>query len=52
MIYGGKGEERKKRLTEAGYDYYAIQRIVTSRERNSSAKYYEIKKRWHTICDC
>lgn len=43
-IYGGRDEERKKRLTEAGYDYDAIQRIVTSRMRKSSAKYYVIKK--------
>ena len=24
----GNGNERKKRLTEAGYDYYAVQRRV------------------------
>jgi len=24
----GNGKERKDRLTEAGYDYYAVQKIV------------------------
>lgn len=44
MVYGGNGEDRKKRLTDAGYDYNAIQTIVNSRLSKPSAEYYVIKR--------
>lgn len=42
----GNGEERKKRLTEAGYDYNAIQKIVNGMLNSTpkpQAVYYTIK---------
>ena len=34
----GNGEERKQRLTEAGYDYTAVQSIVNALVKDSSYK--------------
>ena len=39
----GNGEDRKKRLTEAGYDYNAVQTIVNSMVK-PSVEYYTVKK--------
>lgn len=42
----GNGNDRKARLTSAGYDYDSVQSIVNSRLRSnlSTAKYYTVKK--------
>lgn len=60
----GNGDERKQRLTEAGYDYNAVQSIVNGSTSNqqSSSRYYTVKQgdtlsqigaklgvNWHTI---
>lgn len=62
----GNGEERKQRLTEAGYDYNTIQGIVNGSTSNqqSSSRYYTVKRgdtlsqigaklgvNWHTIAN-
>lgn len=39
--YWGNGDERKKRLKDAGYDYKAIQKIVN--EKMQTRQYYTIK---------
>ena len=41
----GNGDERKRRLTEAGYDYAAVQKIVTQLlNQQTAAKTYTVKK--------
>lgn len=43
----GRGEERKKRLTEAGYDYNAIQKIVNEMldsKQPAQPTYYVVKR--------
>lgn len=41
----GNGDERKRRLTEAGYDYDSIQAIVNSKAKPVTAPtYYTVKK--------
>lgn len=40
----GNGEERKRRLTEAGYDYNAVQAIVNQKVSKPSYKTYTVKK--------
>jgi len=40
----GNGDDREKRLTDAGYDYNTIQSIVNSILMNSSQKTYTVKK--------
>lgn len=45
MECGGNGEDRKKRLTDAGYDYNIIQNIVNNRLRpENNYVYYTVKK--------
>lgn len=39
----GNGDERKRRLTEAGYDYDSIQAIVNSKVK-PAVEYYTVKK--------
>ena len=39
----GNGSERKKKLTAAGYDYDAIQRLVNKQLSNNTAQYYTVK---------
>ena len=39
----GNGDERKKKLTEAGYNYNEIQQIINDR-LSSGKKYYTVKK--------
>lgn len=43
----GNGEDRKNRLTQAGYDYYAVQSIVNQKlgaGKSSGAEYYTVQK--------
>ena len=40
----GTGEDRKNRLTQAGYDYYKIQAIVNSKLINKNIIHYKVKK--------
>ena len=49
MIAGkwGNGEDRKNRLTQAGYDYYAVQSIVNQKlgaGKSSGAEYYTVQR--------
>lgn len=39
----GDGEARRKGLTEAGYDYDAVQRIVNRKSEKNSSVYYIVK---------
>lgn len=39
----GNGEERKKKLTEAGYNYKSVQNAVNAKLKEASAEYYEVK---------
>jgi GH25 family lysozyme M1 (1,4-beta-N-acetylmuramidase) len=39
----GNGEDRKKRLTQAGYDYNAIQNIVNNKMGGTHAQYYTVR---------
>ena len=47
----GNGEDRKKRLTAAGYDYNAVQNIVNQKmaAKNQTAHVYYIVKRGDTL---
>lgn len=43
----GNGEDRKNRLTQAGYDYYAVQSIVNQKlgaGKSSGAEYYTVQR--------
>ena len=43
----GNGEDRKKRLTDAGYDYNAVQHIVNQKmaaEKKPASVYYTVKR--------
>lgn len=40
----GKGEERKNKLTQAGYDYVTIQAIVNQKLNSVSKVYHTVKK--------
>lgn len=40
----GTGEDRKNKLTQAGYDYYKIQSIVNSKLLNQNIIHYRVKK--------
>ena len=40
----GNGADRKKRLTEAGYDYDAVQKVANQKMVAIEAQYYTVKR--------